>query len=580
MVIYLPLAIVGFISAYCLSSYFGNRQLTLAISTHWLFWAISALLIWGLVSSLWATNQYLSFEIGLRWLSGWLALIIVVHLLQQKNTEVNYYYWIAYITLPLVLLGVGQYLFDIKWISQPAPPAATFKNKNIFSQYLVIALPLISALYAIETNRLKQWFLGLTATLAVVMIIYAKTRAAWLAVSFQLVLLAVSFVFIKSLASTIKLSNRWLQIGCFALLAIVMVHFDKDGFNPNAVIGIANEAQSIVTEANTERNNGSIRLVNWSNTLIMIKENGLLGVGLGNWQVEYPLYKSKSLQDWMAVSNVIWNYTHNDYLETVASLGVVGAIIMLSMLIGLLMLLVPLRHSTKPIVHTSAMLSLAGLGVTAVFSFPLQLIHSIVYTFCIVGILLAGLGKVRSITLKGGKLLLVTVISLVLLGAVSYLGYAQYKSRDLYREAGKYLRRNDYNAMLPLATEAYRWIPWTKEVLEAKGIAESQLQLREAAAKTYKHYLELYPNTVTALENGTISLMHSGQYAEAMTLVQRLLNIEPNSVIGNINMGTLLYHRKGNYKPQAIQFYKRALQLEPNHPMKATLLQFINKKNE
>ena len=63
-----------------------------------------------------------------------------------------------------------------------------------------------------------------------------------------------------------------------------------------------------------------------------------------------------------------------------------------------------------------------------------------------------------------------------------------------------------------------------------------------------------------------------------MTAVQRLLTIEPNSVIGNINMGTLLYHKKGNYKPQAIQFYQRALQLKPNHPMKSAIVEIINKE--
>ena len=582
MIIYLPIILLAFSFVYCLFHYGvnhgTNQKITWTYSSHWLFWAITVLLVWGFLSSFWATNKYLSFEIGLRWFCGWLSLILVVQLIQNKISGINFYQWIAVITLPLVLLGIGQHLFDVDLVSQPAAPASTFKNKNIFSQYLIIAAPLITAVYLQETMRLKQWLFGLIATLSLVMIIYAKTRAAWLAVGFQLILVSIALAFLRPVRRSHLNLNRGVQLISFGLLFLLMIHFNKNGFNANAILDLSSETQRIVTEANTERENGSIRLVNWLNTLIMFKEHWLTGVGLGNWQVEYPLYKSRTIQDWVAVSNVIWNYTHNDYLETLSSLGAVGGVILGAMFIGLLMLVKALPTSTNPVIHLGALLALAGLGVTAVFSFPLQLIHSIVYAFCLVGILLAGNKATRTITIKKALFTTLLLINLILLITVSYLGYSKYQARDAYRQSGKYLRRNDYSTMLIHANKAYKWIPWTKEVLEVKGIAESQLQHREQATQTYRRYLELYPNTVTALENGTISLIHTGQYAEAMTAVQRLLTIEPNSVIGNINMGTLLYHKKGNYKPQAIQFYQRALQLKPNHPMKSAIVEIINKE--
>ncbi len=575
MEIYLPIIVLSFGFTYVWKNYQLHGQLKWSYSSHWLLWGINALLVWGLFSSLWSVNVYLTLDVWLRWLCAWLGLMIAVHLIAQKNNVNILYQGFAFVSLPIVLLGIGQYLFNIDWISQPAPPAATFKNKNIFSQYLVLVTPLIVALYLLEVKLLKQWLFGMIATLCLAMIVYAKTRGAWLAVGFQLLLMIAACLVITSLRPRNITSSRLVQLACFVAVFVVMIHMNHQGFNATAMADIGSEAQSIITEANTERENGSIRLVNWANTITMIKDNWLTGVGLGNWQVEYPLYKSSNIQDWLAVSNVVWQYAHNDYLEIVASLGIVGALILLVMLCGLLVLTAQLRAHPQPIIQLSALLALSGLGVTALFSFPLQLSHTIVFSMCLVGVLLSTLPK-RSITIKGTALICSLVISFIMLLSVSYLGYAKYQARDSYRLAGKYLRRNDYHTMLIHANAAYQWTPWSKEVLEVKAIAESQLQQREQATQTYHHYLNLYPNTVTALENYTINLMHIGRYPEAMEGVQHLLKIEPNSVIGNVNMGTLLYHNKGNFKPQAVQFYQRVLQLEPNHPQREAIQQLIN----
>ena len=448
---------------------------------------------------------------------------------------------------------------------------------------MVVMLPLMVALYLSTKDLKQQWLYGLIATLTVVMIVYAKTRAAWLAVLFQSVAVLV-FLLIKTRSSIAPfIRQRKAQLLVFALLFVGMIHFNSEGFNPNGIVSLGEQVQSIGDQANLEKQSGNIRLTNWVNTLVMIKERGALGVGLGNWQLEYPLFKSRSAQDWMAVSNVIWNYTHNDYLETMASLGWIG-ILFLMALAGSLLLLVKRVIATKSENSTvltnniAALLALLGLGITAFFSFPLQLIHSLVFAFTLVGVLLATQTKTISFKLPSMAKNVMVVVSVTMLIGTSYHSYGEYQAREAYRQSGKYLRRNDYKNMLPHALEAYRWKPWSKEILEVVGIAQSQLAMRQEATRTYMDYIKLYPNSVSALENASISFLHTGNYGESMEAVKQLLAIEPDSIVGNINMGTLLHAHKGNFKKQASGYYVKALKLSPNHPQKEMMQRIIDEQ--
>ena len=85
MEIYLPTIILSIVCGYIALHYWLNQKLEWTYSVHWLFWSITGLLIWGLLSSLWSTNAYLALDLGLRWLSAWLGLIVVVHLICQQN---------------------------------------------------------------------------------------------------------------------------------------------------------------------------------------------------------------------------------------------------------------------------------------------------------------------------------------------------------------------------------------------------------------------------------------------------------------------------------------------------------------
>jgi O-antigen ligase len=63
------------------------------------------------------------------------------------------------------------------------------------------------------------------------------------------------------------------------------------------------------------------RLVYWSNATSIVRDFPLLGTGLGTFASVYPAYEESSLSGHLS-------HAHNDYLEYLSELGVVGMILL------------------------------------------------------------------------------------------------------------------------------------------------------------------------------------------------------------------------------------------------------------
>lgn len=67
------------------------------------------------------------------------------------------------------------------------------------------------------------------------------------------------------------------------------------------------------------------RLIVWEDTLGMIRDHPLLGVGLGGFRVAFPHYQSFA-------TDLVWDHAHNDYVEALAETGVLGGVLILAAL--------------------------------------------------------------------------------------------------------------------------------------------------------------------------------------------------------------------------------------------------------
>ena len=131
----------------------------------------------------------------------------------------------------------------------------------------------------------------------------------------------------------------------------------------------ANKIQDISVEG------GSIRYPAWVNTIEMIKDNPVVGVGVGQWPQAYPLCYDRVMKDTIFNEKIKLKRLHNEYLETFANVGLVGYLflIWLLFLIGKKVLGV-LSDIDNPyrIYILGISLSLVGFSIVAMFSFPIR----------------------------------------------------------------------------------------------------------------------------------------------------------------------------------------------------------------
>jgi tetratricopeptide (TPR) repeat protein len=124
---------------------------------------------------------------------------------------------------------------------------------------------------------------------------------------------------------------------------------------------------------------GSIhyRYILWGNTLEMLKDHPVLGVGIGNWRVRYVGYSSRYALDTGVTSKRQPGRAHNDHLQVLAELGLVG--LALYLWLGYAVYRAIVRALARGKERETRYLAMAvaagvvGILVDASFSLPFQL---------------------------------------------------------------------------------------------------------------------------------------------------------------------------------------------------------------
>ena len=114
----------------------------------------------------------------------------------------------------------------------------------------------------------------------------------------------------------------------------------------------------------------------WRATWLMFKAHPIAGAGLGGFWAEVPVYHSAS-------GVLTPQQAHNDYLELLASGGVLGAALFVWFVVALIR---QARQSVKAAegfqraVVLGAIISLVGLGVHSLVDFGLHILCFVVFT--------------------------------------------------------------------------------------------------------------------------------------------------------------------------------------------------------
>lgn len=232
--------------------------------------------------------------------------------------------------------GVLQFVFDMRFFPQGPAPASTFVNRNFVSEFIACTLPF--GLYLLARVRMTPLIVLVSASLGfnLVFLFMTGTRSALAAVLFSAVFVVIWLVQSRKHLPWASWTRGQLATAVgVASLTVLGLGMVPSG-SPLTPVGVGGTAfdrmlQRGVTFTQYEYTQGSTsyRFRMWKNSVNMIRQVPVFGVGPGAWESMQPLYQEAGTQletDY---------YAHNEVLQLVAEYGVLGWVTLFGLL-GLL----------------------------------------------------------------------------------------------------------------------------------------------------------------------------------------------------------------------------------------------------
>ena len=240
---------------------------------------------------------------------GWLAIYLTLSLTVKQERIMKK------ILFFLVLLGGAEALVGLSQsIGYNSLAKGTFTNRNHFSGFLNMTIPLaIGGLYAVyaslkerlrSENYARAWVILLSCTFMCLGVLLSLSRGGTIVLILTLMLIAALLTLKRQRSGKGTISSTAIWILLFLTLAA------------GAWVGM--EALitrfAIIDEAENQR------MVVYRDTLELIKDHALVGIGPGMYQWRFRPYQTADAAGW-------WKQAHNDYLQSFAEWGVVPALL-------------------------------------------------------------------------------------------------------------------------------------------------------------------------------------------------------------------------------------------------------------
>jgi len=223
------------------------------------------LLLWLFINTVFSKIPFDSELEFHNWINYFLVFYILVNLIKNSKTIVKYPVFAAFV---LVIIGTYQLFLN-------EPVRSAMVNQNIFAGYLIMTIPLM--FYYFSTERVSKYLLCI---MSIICLLFTKSVAAICA------LLIAFFI--------VKFKWRGVLISVFILmLGICLKINEPDLLN---------------------------RYLWWTSTLNIIRDNPVLGTGLGSFQYVFLKYKQPGLGSIFA---------HNYYLQLGTETGIIGLLLFL-----------------------------------------------------------------------------------------------------------------------------------------------------------------------------------------------------------------------------------------------------------
>ena len=361
-----------------LYSQYRSKQIEL-IKTP-LYLPIWGFIAWTYITLLWVEDGYLATIMLAQFTSSALIFTLIINSFKDDNLiEKIPKALIVSMTL-VTIIGLIQYYFPDNYFiqnlfAQVAKPSATFGNKNMASHFVVMVLPLSMVfLLAAKNNRMIIWY-SVATVLGFWYLMFAAARQAWVAMAVELFVLILFLLLdrYKNKEQAFIKSGKQIKSKFAATVGIVLSLIFVANIGTEGSFHRGSNKLEFAKKINVE--GVSSRFPAWVNTMEMIKEHPVVGVGVGQWEESYPLYYDRKMKDTFFNEQVHLRKAHNDYLEILANFGLIGFMLLLWLvyliIIRVWKVLTDVSHKYRLLV-LGLSLGLIGFSMVAMVSFPVR----------------------------------------------------------------------------------------------------------------------------------------------------------------------------------------------------------------
>ena len=543
---------------------------------------------WAMLSVLWADSKHEAVGNALDWSGAFLCGLLVLLLLRDAKQLKALLFFLLVSGLLMALLGIGQYLFAVDWVQQHIVPSATLSNKNMAGQYGVLTLPIAVMFFLRSEVPWKTWFFAVVISLLLAYIFYARSRGVLISLLAEAVVLFGLLAYFKFKHGSRLLGSMPVKkVALAASLALFagLAYLTPAMFgNAEAVLenSLDSEPVELLSEHGGEvlehvlkyEESADKRLAIWGNSIPMFKDHFLIGVGLGNWTTHYAAHQSWFKPDLVLMSGKYHANAHNDYIEILCELGIIGFALFVWVVVSLFRTggrLLSDCDEQSFFLALPLITAVGGIAVNAIFSFPLKQPVPVLMLLVYIAMLsnLYGVIKGRERVFRLPPVPVRGVVAATVTFATVGLFVLQhnwYRSEVHYRNAVLSLEKQQYKDAYDEAVLSHDFYPLRNDLLWLRTqhlVGSDDLEERETGIETLKEALRVNPYSSSHLLNLASAYKVAGLPQDEFAVFRRLVEMQPiNFPVKRHYAFLLLAIDKPEEALKAIELYRRNWQYD------------------
>ena len=537
------------------------------------------------LSLMWSNNFFVSLKELPLFLAGPLLYFVITNNIYTERQTSRILNILLIVGGLFGIYGILQYRgIDLSfWIRNIGRQQVfgLFGNVNFFAEYLIIPLPIAVSLFFASQNRFKKILLLIAILAMGTSLTVTFTRSSYLGFGASLIFMAILFMTLQG-KSFIKENKNFFIIILVAIIIITLLFVIPNPLNKSGTAIYKIKSRISVSQLSQSFSISS-RITNWKFTTLMIKDNPLLGSGIGTYKYNSLRYQARFLEQ--GQNRSIYPYvfatkTHNEYLQLWAELGIVGLGIFIWLIISYfyygLRFIKRVKNRYKQGIIIGLMGAVVAVLIDGIFGFPLHLPATVILFWLALALTIVtikseiGAEEVNT-SKKDSKqiswfkpLLYIIIILLTIFLCVTVS--RPFIARTYWYYGNKELEKNkDVNKAIKMYEEALKWDPYLGEVyyqmgrtLQNRGIYNIALEYFEKAEKYVDHpdlpkdLASLYLR-INLFDKAAIKLKQAISYQK-----------DEKSMVPMYNQLGAIYSRLKNYK-QAEMAFKNALEIDSNY---------------